>query len=95
MKMEEQVGMIGHNKAYFNNDEEDDLYEDSLHKNETIEHTREPTQKAQRDSLYGAQSVEAMRLNVNSNSSSIEPKKWIPGNEMSRRDSEIKIETNT
>ena len=85
--------MIAHNQAYFK-DEDDDLYEDSLAplvKNETIEHTREPSKKEIRESLYQPNSIEGLNLNVNSTTSSVEPKKWV-GNEMSRRESEIKIE---
>ena len=37
LKMEEAVGMIGHNKAY--RDSDDDLFQDSIDKNESIEHT--------------------------------------------------------
>lgn len=46
LKMEEAVGMIGHNERYFGNADDlyDPLYEDSLApKNETIEHTGENT----------------------------------------------------
>ena len=38
LKMEEAVGMIGHNKAYRDSDD-DDLFQDSIDKNESIEHT--------------------------------------------------------
>ena len=43
--MEEAVGMIQHNANYFNEKQSDgdELYEDSLHKNETIEHTADHT----------------------------------------------------
>ena len=59
MKMEEEVGMIAHNNAYFATDgTEDELYQESLAKNETIEHTaehtvdntREPSQRRGRES---------------------------------------------
>ena len=36
--MEEAVGMIGHNKAY-RDSEDDDLFQDSIDKNDSIEHT--------------------------------------------------------
>ena len=44
MKMEEAVGMIAHNNEYFASASgKDDLYEESLAKNETIEHTADIT----------------------------------------------------
>ena len=93
MKMEEQVGMIAHNQAYFK-DDEDELYGDSLNKNETIEHTREPSKKGNRDeTLNNANSIETgLNLNVNSTTSSVEPKNWVPGQNMARAQSEIKVE---
>ena len=84
--------MIAHNQAYFN-DGEDDLYEESLYKNATIEHTREQSKKDMRVTENNHSSVEGLNLNVNSTTSSVEAKNWVPGiQNMNRAQSEIKVE---
>ena len=82
MKMEEEVGMIAHNNAYFNTDgtDQDDLYQEDLAKNETIEHTmdntREPSQRKGRDSKMIYDGSAELILNPGSATSSVEAKQW-------------------
>lgn len=83
LRMEEAVGMIAHNPVY-KDDLEDELYMDSLTKNETIDHTygvspeeqtREPPSErgARKSEMYDT----GLALNPASASSSVEPKEWV------------------
>ena len=82
LKMEEAVGMIGHNDAY-RDEPEDDLYMDSIDKNETIEHTNalgtvdqtaENTNRPRATAVFNADVAgNTLTLNPASTSSSIQP----------------------
>ena len=84
LRMEEAVGMIAHNPVY--KDDEDDLYMDSLTKNETIDHThgaspndqtREPPSERGPRQSNAYDSGNGFHLNPASASSSVEPKEWV------------------
>ena len=83
LKMEEAVGMIGHNNAY-RDSEDDDLFQESIDKNETIEHTNalvtvdgtaiENQSRPKATAIFNGEiNANALTLNPASTSSSIQP----------------------